>query len=85
MGDMLCASGCGHIIASYREVEGSTPGDRPAVIEALAHGELPPGRCLFYLDSEGEPGALLVADGRFAGFAPWDGCPPAPWEGEASE
>lgn len=47
------------------------------VAELLADGELPPGRRLFYLDSEGEPGELKVSEGRFAGFAPWDGSMPA--------
>jgi hypothetical protein len=28
---------------------------------------------LFYIDSEGEPGELLVRDGRFAEIVSWDG------------
>lgn len=38
--------------------------------EAEAHYHIGKRR-VFYYDSEGEPGELLVKDGKFAGFAPW--------------
>ena len=27
---------------------------------------------IFYYDSNGDPGELLIKDGKFAGFAPWN-------------
>ena len=42
-----------------------------AVVQDLVEsGLLPVGRRLFYLDSEGEPGELLIHADRFSGFAP---------------
>ena len=44
--------------------------DAEWVVEQLvADDQLPPGRRLFYIDSEGQKDELLVKDGRFAGFA----------------
>lgn len=40
------------------------------VADLVVAGELPPGRRLFYIDSEGQVDELLVAEGQFAGFAP---------------
>jgi hypothetical protein len=42
--------------------------DAEHVVEYVAHRLR--GRRLFYYDSEGEYGELVVADGKFAGFAP---------------
>lgn len=48
--------------------------DAEAVVaELVARGELPSGRRLFYIDSEGQKDEILVKDGRFAGFAPGGG------------
>ena len=45
--------------------------DAEYVVKALvAAGNLPPGRRLFYIDTDGQKDELLVKDGRFAGFAP---------------
>lgn len=45
--------------------------DAEHVVERLIiDGHLPPGRRLFYYDSEGDLGELLIEDNRFAGFAP---------------
>jgi hypothetical protein len=45
--------------------------DVEAVVEQLvANGDLPDGRRLFYIDSEGRKDEILVENGRFAGFAP---------------
>jgi hypothetical protein len=45
--------------------------DAEWVVEQLVReGQLPPGRRLFYIDSDGQKDELLVKDGRFAGFAP---------------
>lgn len=38
--------------------------------ELVDRGALPPGRRLFYYDSEGQQDELVVKDGRFAGYAP---------------
>lgn len=47
----------------------SVTNDAEAVVEDLAaKGLLPPGRRLFYYDSDGQLDELLVKDGRFAGF-----------------
>jgi len=43
------------------------------VASLVADGYLPPGRKLLYYDSDGRLDQLLVRDGRFAGFAPWEG------------
>jgi len=40
------------------------------VEELVAAGRLQPGMRLYYYDSEGALDELLVANGRFAGFAP---------------
>ena len=40
------------------------------VADLVAAGLLPPGRRLFYYDSEGAMDEILVRDGRFAGFDP---------------
>lgn len=40
------------------------------VADLVASGDLPPGRRLFYYDSEGQLDELLVRDGKFAGFRP---------------
>jgi hypothetical protein len=45
--------------------------DAEWVVEQLVReGHLPPGRRLFYIDTDGQKDELLVKDGRFAGFAP---------------
>ena len=45
--------------------------DAEGVVAALfAAGQLKPGQRLFYYDSEGDLDELLVAQGRFVGFAP---------------
>ena len=38
------------------------------VFSLVASGDLAPSMRLFYFDSDGELGELLVEDGRFAGF-----------------
>lgn len=40
------------------------------VSELVDRGALPPGRRLFYYDSEGHLDELLVRNGCFAGYAP---------------
>lgn len=45
--------------------------DAEHVVEELsAAGKLPPGRRLYYYDSEDQLDELLIAHARFAGFAP---------------
>jgi hypothetical protein len=39
----------------------------------LVSGALAPDESLFYYDSENDPGEILIRDGKFAGFGPWDG------------
>jgi len=47
--------------------------DAEGVIQRLVQqGHLPPGRRLLYFDSEGELSEILVRDGFFAGFVPYD-------------
>ena len=43
------------------------------VAELVADGQLPPGRRLFYIDSQGLKDELLIEDGKFVGFAPGGG------------
>lgn len=46
--------------------------DAENVVQRLERqGHLPPGRRLFYYDSDGEFSEILVRDGFFAGFAPY--------------
>lgn len=45
--------------------------DAEYVVEKLVEQGLDDRR-LIYFDSEGEPGELLVENGKFAGFAPFD-------------
>lgn len=40
------------------------------VLDLVAKGHLPPGRRLFYIDSDGQRDEILVRDGQFAGFGP---------------
>jgi len=48
--------------------------DAEAVVwELVARKQLPPGRRLFYYDSDGVKDEILIADGKFAGFAPGPG------------
>jgi len=48
--------------------------DAEAVVEELANrGELPDGRRLIYIDSEGRRDEILIQHGRFAGFKAWNG------------
>lgn len=48
--------------------------DAEAVVsDLLAAGELASWGRLYYFDSEGEPGEILIAAGAFVGFAPWGG------------
>jgi hypothetical protein len=45
--------------------------DAEDVVDRLVvEGQLPPGRRLFYIDSEGQMDQILVKEGKFAGFAP---------------
>jgi hypothetical protein len=47
----------------------SITNDAEAVVEDLwGMGMLPPGRRVFYYDSNGDLDELLIEDGRFAGF-----------------
>lgn len=47
--------------------------DAEGVVQRLVQqGHLPAGRRLFYYDSEGELSEILVRDGFFVGFAPYN-------------
>ena len=49
----------------------SVTNDAERVVEELVQrGKLPPGRRLFYYDSEGQLDEIVVRAGRFAGFRP---------------
>jgi hypothetical protein len=43
-----------------------------SVVDELSTSDRLVGRRLFYYDSEGDLGELLIKDGKFAGFAPAD-------------
>ncbi len=45
--------------------------DAEAVVrDLIATRQLPAGRRLFYVDSEGQRDEILIEDGQFVGFAP---------------
>jgi hypothetical protein len=55
----------------HRDGHPTITNDAEAVVEYLVfYRVLPPGRRLFYFDSEGQLDEIKVEDGRFAGFAP---------------
>jgi len=52
----------------------SVTNDAEAVVQDLKL-RLPPGRRLFYYDSEGQRDEIVIEDGCFAGFAPGGALP----------
>lgn len=64
-GSTLVIKDVGHM--DHRSV---TNDAEKVVADLVASGDLPPGRRLFYYDSEGQLDEILVRDGKFAGFLP---------------